>query len=119
MVQLNEDLLEQLDRRATREGVSRSSLKADVIPVTPASPTSERLATEWEVQPGDHLWSVAEQALGQAGATHGDGEVAQYWLRLIEANAGRLADPANPDLIFPGQFLTLPALSSSGEGALP
>jgi len=26
MVQLNEDLLEQLDRRATREGVSRSSL---------------------------------------------------------------------------------------------
>jgi len=93
--------------------------EADVIPVTPASPTSERLATEWEVQPGDHLWSVAERALGQAGATHGDGEVAQYWLRLIEANAGRLADPANPDLIFPGQFLTLPALSSSGEGALP
>jgi nucleoid-associated protein YgaU len=34
--------------------------------------------------------------------------VAPYWQRLVEANRPALADPANPDLVFPGQVFTVP-----------
>ncbi len=88
-------------------------------PVTPTSPTSEASGSEWEVRPGDHLWSVAERVLEEAGAPGDDTDVARYWLHLIEANLERLADPANPDLIFPGQILALPSLSSLPKAALP
>jgi hypothetical protein len=85
---------------------------------TPTSPTSEGTGIEWNVRPGDHLWSVAVRVLEEAGAPGGDYEVAQYWLRLIEANAERLVDPANPDLIFPGQVFALPIVSPTAEGPL-
>lgn len=91
-------------------------------PEVATSPTSQPPASQrpddWEVQPGDHLWSMAERALGER-AGQGDAEVARYWLRLIEANANRLADPDNPDLIFPGQVLVVPAVVAPDGGALP
>jgi hypothetical protein len=31
-----------------------------------------------------------------------------YWHRLIERNRSRFADPANPDLLFPGDRLLVP-----------
>jgi hypothetical protein len=34
--------------------------------------------------------------------------VARYWLRLIEANRSHLPDPADPNLLFPGDVLVLP-----------
>ena len=62
----------------------------------------------WTVAPGDHLWSVAARVLEAAwGAVPSDAEVAPYWRRLVDANAERLADPANPDLVFPGQVLVV------------
>lgn len=91
----------------------------DTPSAAPTSPTSQATGGEWEVRPGDHLWSVAVRVVAEAGAAEGDAEVARYWLRLIEANAERLADPANPDLIFPGQVFALPVVSSPGERALP
>ncbi len=64
----------------------------------------------WEVRPGDHLWSVAAHVLEEAwGAPATDDEVAPYWRRLVEANRSVLADPANPDLLFPSQLLAVPA----------
>lgn len=53
---------------------------------------------------------AAERVLaahGHAGAT--DHDIARYWSRLIEANRAGLVDPANPDLVFRGQELVLPA----------
>lgn len=83
------------------------------------SPTSGPAESEWEVRPGDHLWSVAVRVLQSAGTDpSSDGVVAEYWHRLIEANTDRFADPGNPDLIFPGQILTLPIPSPAGNGAL-
>lgn len=91
-------------------------------PEVATSPASQPLASQgpddWEVQPGDHLWSMAERTLGGQGE-RGEAEVARYWLRLIEANADRLADPDNPDLIFPGQVLVVPAAGAPDGGALP
>ena len=61
------------------------------------------------VEPGQSFWSIAEDVLRATGRDHrADREVVPYWLRLIEANRQRLADPANPDLVFPGQVLTVP-----------
>ncbi|MDP9453623.1 MAG: LysM peptidoglycan-binding domain-containing protein, partial [Actinomycetota bacterium] len=74
-------------------------------------PTVDREVTagKWELRPGDHLWSVASQVVEAAvGRPPHDHEVATYWRRLIEVNLDRLADPANPDLVFPGQVLAVP-----------
>lgn len=61
------------------------------------------------VRPGDHLWSIAERHLAARGdRAPTDDEVAAHWRRLIEANRDRLVDPANPDLILPGQQFVLP-----------
>lgn len=65
---------------------------------------------EVSVEVGDSFWSLAVDALVDVrGSQPSDGEVVEYWQRLIEANRGRLVDPANPDLLFPGQTLLLPA----------
>ena len=73
----------------------------------PAPPTS---ATEWTVRPGDHFWRIAEEVLTtELRRAPTDGETDPYWRRLITANRDRLADRENPDLLFPGQVLLLPA----------
>jgi hypothetical protein len=33
------------------------------------------------------------------------------WRRLVEVNRPRLVDPANPDLLYPGQVLVLPPMA--------
>jgi hypothetical protein len=79
-----------------------------------AQPQSEQSDTdrvapgEWLVAPGDHLWSIAERAVTASGAGLDEREVRRYWLSLIEANRERLIDPADPDVILPGQRLILP-----------
>ena len=62
-----------------------------------------------EVVSGDSLWSIAEQALVTVWRrAPTEAEVAAYWLEVIEANRAELADPDEPDLIFPGQRFVLP-----------
>jgi hypothetical protein len=85
---------------------------APVLPTEHVSPpaAAPMAGAEWEVRPGDHLWSVAATVLHQAwGAPASDAEVAPYWQRLVEANRAGLADPANPDLVYPGQVVVVPA----------
>lgn len=60
------------------------------------------------VQRGDSFWSIAEAYLQHLGASPTDREVVRYWERLVAVNVGRLADPANPDLLYAGQVLELP-----------
>lgn len=58
------------------------------------------------VRPGDHLWRLAERRLALVlGRAPTDDEVAPYWRRIVEANP-QLIDP---DLLFPGDVVTLPA----------
>lgn len=62
------------------------------------------------VEPGDSLWSIAEEAMRDAGRVQpSDAMVARYWRQVIEANRAALVDPSNPDLIYPGQVITLPS----------
>lgn len=54
------------------------------------------------VRAGESLWSIAEHVLGTKDTTR----IARFVSRLHRTNRDRVADP---DLIFPGQVLLLPA----------
>lgn len=63
-----------------------------------------------EVRPGEHLWGIAETTLARAwGREATDAEVEPYWRELVARNREALADPANPDLVYPGQVFRLPS----------
>ena len=75
----------------------------------PPTPPPVPSGGEWIVQAGDHFWSIAERLLtGAWGRPPSDAETDPYWRQLVEANRDRLADRANPDLLFVGQVLGVP-----------
>jgi hypothetical protein len=85
---------------------------ADPPPVLQKLPATVAPAPErtWVVAPGDHFWSISATVLGETlGRAPSDRELVGYWQHLVDANRPRLADPANPDLLFPGQSLVVPA----------
>lgn len=66
--------------------------------------------SEVVVQPGDHMWSLAEKRLNLIlGREASDTEIAPYWLKVIGTNLSRIRS-GDPDLIFPGEVLLLPAI---------
>ena len=78
----------------------------------PSGDLSDQPAEAWTVAAGDHLWHVARSTL--ADTWHRpptDAEILDYLTRLIAENRSTLVDPANPDLIHPGQRFTLPAIT--------
>lgn len=80
---------------------------AEAAPAVAPLPAGGRT---WVVQPGDHFWAVAERVLAEVwGRAPADEEVDGYWRSLVDANAGQLRDPGNPDLLFPGQIIAVPA----------
>jgi len=82
-------------------------------PSTATQPTGAIDGPSWTVRTGDHFWSIAERRLASAwDRAPSVAEIVPYWRRLIATNRDRLADPANVDLIFPGQVLRLPAPSA-------
>lgn len=61
------------------------------------------------VAPGENLWVIARQhAAGGDGAPVSDREVHAYWVRLV-ASAHPELRSGDPDLVFPGERLVLPA----------
>ncbi|MFP5308020.1 MAG: LysM peptidoglycan-binding domain-containing protein [Actinomycetes bacterium] len=83
---------------------------ADAAGATDAAAPAPAGGREVTVASGDHLWSLAEDALVAAwGRDVSDDELAPYWRDVVEANRDRLADPTDPDLLFPGQQVVLPA----------
>jgi hypothetical protein len=102
---------------ATTTSTSAAKTTPDVtgapsVPPAVAVPPAVTVRT-WVVRPGEHLWSIARQLLDTGtGPSPADAEVAPYWRQLTEANRDRLADPANPDLLFPGDQLVVPPIPS-------
>ncbi|WP_315097585.1 LysM domain-containing protein [uncultured Cellulomonas sp.] len=81
-------------------------LTAAPAPAADQAPTTGSTVV---VAPGDSLWGIAARHL-PAGAT--DAEVAAAWPRWYEANATVIG--ADPDVILPGQVLTVPVGSDGG-----
>jgi hypothetical protein len=80
---------------------------------TADGPTADAPAVDgaelWEVRPGEHFWSIAEEVLATSwGRPATEAEVAPYWAALVEANRDRLAHRDDPDLVYPGQVMALP-----------
>jgi len=64
------------------------------------------------VAPGESLWSIAASALAAAspgGSPPDTRQVARYWVEVVAGNRPHLRS-GNPNLIFPGEPVTLPPL---------
>jgi hypothetical protein len=96
--------------RATIRAVSAASTTTTTAPSAPAPPpsTTTHDAEQYVVAPGDSLWSVAASRISDVtGRTDlGDDEIASYWRSVLAVN-----DLANPDLLFVGQTIELPAVT--------
>jgi nucleoid-associated protein YgaU len=74
--------------------------------VAPAAPAAPSVTI---VQPGDHLWKISERHLsGVLEREPSDAEISPYWRLTIEQNRDQLRS-GDPDLIFPGEQVELPA----------
>jgi hypothetical protein len=95
-----------------------------VVPVTeppspaatePRSPDPEPVpdpgttAARHTVVPGDNLWTIAAAHLRAHGSLDG---VAPYWRQVIAANRATLRS-GDPNLIFPGEIVTLPPIGAA------
>ena len=70
---------------------------------TPPEPLPAAPADGYRVRPGDSLWAIAARTLGDTSVDAVD----RYWRAIYDANRDLIG--ADPDLIFPGQVLSLPA----------
>lgn len=74
-------------------------------------PLATTEATMVVAEPGDHLWKLAERRMTTAlGRSPTEAEIAPYWVEVVEANRDRIRS-GDPDLIFPGEQIALPALT--------
>lgn len=90
-----------------------TSTTPSAAPEPPSTDAADRHSQTWTVQAGDSFWSIAEEVVAeqlgsQSPSSPTDADIAHYWQALIAANRDRLSDRANPDLLFPGQELSLP-----------
>lgn len=77
------------------------------------STTTSAVADAWLVEPGDHLWAIAEAIVGDRVDDGADeSTVAAYWRALIAANRSTID---NPDVIHPGQVVNLPPIFTAGS----
>ena len=84
-------------------------LERPVPPATggTASPAETPTGEAYRVQPGDSLWGIAARLLGAGeGRQPGSADVDRLWRRIYDANRGLIGP--DPDLIHPGQQLTIP-----------
>ena len=72
------------------------------------------------MRPGDSLWSIAAATLASAwGHPPGTPDLARYWWQVVEANRPYLPIPADPNLLFPGDQVVLPAPPAPPAPAAP
>ncbi len=81
---------------------------ADPRPIPVRLPVSMTAPDQVTVVRGDHLWKISDRHLSRRlGREAADEEISPYWRLVIEVNRDRIRS-GDPDLIFPGEIVTLP-----------
>jgi hypothetical protein len=102
-----------IDEQQPRGVATMRALGPEPAPVPAAmTPVTEpTMAPLWTIEPGDHLWGLAEAALTAAhGRAPTDAETTQLVHDVVELNRDTLVVPGHPDLVLPGQVFVLPPL---------
>jgi hypothetical protein len=93
---------------AATAGTARGAAAAAETPTGSAESTRV-------VESGDNLWVIAAHHVadttGRPLVRLGRGEIARYWVKVVEANRHKLPS-GNPSLIHPGERVVLPAVGA-------
>ena len=84
------------------------TVPAEPVVPTPTAPPSPTTANH-VVEPGESLWTIAATHLSAFGTdAPSEQDIAGYWRTLVDANRSTLRS-GNPNLIYPGEVVALPA----------
>lgn len=93
---------------ATKARGAITPVRDDYLPHDSHAPSPSDLEDTVEVQSGDSLWLIAERHLTtRLGHAPTQEEMRAHWRATIDANLPALRS-GNPDLIHPGEIITLP-----------
>jgi hypothetical protein len=120
-------VLDDPDSRADDDSHSTATQRriggSDTGATDPADAPPPPIATDpavWTIEPGEHLWAVAAETLRDRwSTTPSHAATARYLATLIDANRDVLADPDNPDLVYPGQLFVLPPVPAGPATSQP
>ena len=80
------------------------------VPAAPALAPVESELSEHVIVDGDNFWEIASNRVSaHLGRDASDAETTAYWVSLVKANVATIQS-GNPDLVFPGEVIALPAL---------
>ncbi|MDO5049528.1 MAG: LysM domain-containing protein [Actinomycetaceae bacterium] len=85
-----------------RSGASESSKAQTDQRASHSSQNFEQSGNQYEVKPGDSLWSITARHLGSADPS----VISDGWVKIYERNRDAIGD--SPNLIHPGTILNLP-----------
>jgi nucleoid-associated protein YgaU len=85
--------------------IAEPAAAPDYLPIATGTDTPTTVV----VEKGDHLWSITATHLeASTGVEPNASEITPVWVEVIAANRDRLRS-GDPDLIFPGEIVVLPA----------
>lgn len=124
---LKKDPKAESSTSTTSSTVASTPVEVEATPSTPSTPSENTQAPnkeqaapstpstatgEYKVAPGDNLWKISRnelaKATGKPASSLSEGEIRGYWLKVIDVNKSKLRS-GNPNLIYPGETLTLPS----------
>ena len=94
---------------ATNATIPSEPATLEIAPAfTHASSTTSTAPTR-VVRAGESFWSIAEDVILNESPNADESAIARYWRRLVDANLSSLRTPRDPDRLFPGDTISLPA----------
>ena len=97
---------------ANRQLITDPDILDDGIELTIPAATSNANGSTVEVKRGDNLWTISRTALATSDDHVTNAEIVPFWKNVIAENREHLRS-GNPNLIYPGEEITLPAIPNA------